>query len=75
MHLGRLSRVEVPIPDKDTIINLQGAIILIKLALNIVQAGTNNAMTRVLVLSAKVNKNEQLWQTLDVGNMFEHKFS
>ena len=37
-------------------------------------AGTNSAMIRVIVLIAKVRRdewlNEQLHQTLDIGNMF-----
>ena len=31
-------------------------------------------MTYVLVLSVKVRRNEWLWQTLDVGNMFVPTF-
>ena len=33
--------------------------------------GINSVMTHVLVLSAKVRRNEKLiWQSLDIGNMF-----
>ena len=35
---------------------------------------TSNAMTHVLVLSAKGRRNEWLWQTLDIGNMFGPTF-
>ena len=38
------------------------------------QAGTNNGMTHAKVLSAKVRRNERLWQTLDIGNMFGPNF-
>ena len=31
-------------------------------------------MTRVVVSSAKVRRNEWLWQTLDIGNMFGATF-
>ena len=53
--------VEVPIPDKDPIGNVQGTGILIRLRLNFNQAGTNSAMTHILVLSAKMRRNEWLW--------------
>ena len=33
------------------------------------QVGTNSVMTHVMVLSAKVRRNERLWQTVDIGNM------
>jgi hypothetical protein len=45
-----------------------------RVGLNFDQARTNNAMTHVLVLNAKVRKNKQLWQTLDICNMFEPTF-
>ena len=41
-----------------------------KVKLNSGPAKTNSAMIRVLVLSAKVRRNERLWHTLDIGNMF-----
>lgn len=48
------------------------------LALNFDWAGTNNFVTYVLVLSAKVRRNELLnewlWHTLDIGNMFGPTF-
>ena len=31
-------------------------------------------MTHVLVMNAKLMRNEQLWQTLDIGNMFGSTF-
>ena len=52
--------VEMPIPNQDSIDNLQGTGILIKLGLNFDQAKTNSAMIHILVLSAKVRRNEQL---------------
>jgi hypothetical protein len=42
--------------------------------MNFDQGGTGSAMTHVLVLSAKVRRNEWLWQTLDIGNMFKPTF-
>ena len=45
-----------------------------KLRLNFDQAGTYNAMTHVLVLSAKLRRNERLWQTMDIGNMLGPTF-
>ena len=52
----------------------QGTGISIELGLNFNQAGTNSAMTHVLILSAKGRRNEWLWQTLDIGNMFGPTF-
>ena len=53
----------------------------IGLGLNFDHAKTNGAMTCVLVLSAKMRRNERLWQTTYIGNMFgqylspnSHKF-
>ncbi len=31
-------------------------------------------MTHVMSLSAKMRRNERLWQTLDIGNMFKPTF-
>ena len=42
---------------------------------NFNQVGTNSAMTHVIVLSAKVRRNEWLWQILDIGNMFGSTYS
>lgn len=39
------------------------------------QAKTNSAMTHGPGLSVKVRRNEQLWQTPDIGNTFELSFS
>ena len=52
--------VEMPIPDHDPIGNLQSTIILFTWDLSFNQAGTNRTMTHVLVLSAKVKRNERL---------------
>ena len=48
--------------------------ISIRLGLNFNQAITNNAMILVPVLSAKVGRNEQIRETLDIGNMFGPTF-
>ena len=37
---------------------------------NFDQVGTNSDMTHVMILSTKLRRNEQLRQTLDIGNMF-----
>ena len=37
------------------------------------QARTNNAMTHVLVLSAKMS-NERLWKTININNKFRPTF-
>ena len=52
--------VEVPILDHDPVGNLHSTRILIRLGLSFDHAKTNSAMTHVLVLSAKVRRNEQL---------------
>jgi hypothetical protein len=44
----------------------------IRLGLN--RAETNSVVTSVLVLRVKVRRNEPLWQTLDIGNMFGPTF-
>lgn len=41
------------------------------LGLNFDQVGINKGMTHVMDFSAKVRRNEQLWQTLDIESMFE----
>ena len=64
----------MPIPNQVSIDNLLGTEIFIKLGLRSNQAKTNSIMTHILVLSAKVRENEHLWQTLDIGNMFEPTF-
>ena len=66
--------VEVSIHDHAPIGNLQVTKILIKLRLNFDPVGTNSAMTHVMVLSAKVRRNEQLWQTLNITNVFGSTF-
>ena len=38
------------------------------------QARTYSATTHVLILSAKVRRNERLWYTLGIGNMFGPAF-
>ena len=43
---------------------------LIMLGLDFDCVGISNAMTHVLVWSVKVRRNERVWQTLDIGNMF-----
>jgi hypothetical protein len=63
----------VPIPDQSRTNNLQGTRILTRLGLHFDQVGTSSVMTHVLVLSAKMG-NEQLWHTLDIGNMFGPTF-
>ena len=50
--------VEAPIPDQDSIHNLLSTVFSISLGLNLDQAGTNSAMTHVMVLSAKVRRSE-----------------
>ena len=64
------SIVEAPIPDQDPIDNLQGIGTSIKLGLNFNQVRTNSAMTHLLVLSAKVRRNDLLWHALDISNVF-----
>ena len=59
-QLCKLTIVEEPIPNQGSINNLQGTILLIRLGLNFDQVVTNSAMTHVLVLSAKMRRNEQL---------------
>ena len=49
--------VEAHVADQDLIGNLWGTGISIRLGLKFDQAGTNNAMTYVLVLSVKVRRN------------------
>ena len=44
---------------RDAINNLHATRILIRLGLNFNQVGTNNVMTHVMVLSAKVKRNER----------------
>ena len=46
----------------------------IRLGFNFNQAGTNSVMTHVMILSAKVSRNERLWHTIDIGSMFEPTF-
>ena len=50
--------------------NLKGAMVLIRLELNIDQVGTNNVITHVPNFDAKMRRNEQLCHTLGIGNMF-----
>ena len=62
---------KVHIPNQDPIGNLYGTIILIRLGLMIISIRLGlSAMTHVLVSSTKVRGNEQLWHTLDIGNIF-----
>ena len=66
--------MEVPIPDQDHVSNLYGTKIPIRLGLNFDQAGTNGAMIHVMVLNAKVRRHEQLWLTMNIGNIFGSTF-
>ena len=52
----------------------KGIRISIRLGLNFDQVITNSAMTHVLVLSVEVRRNERLWRTLNIGNMFGPNF-
>ena len=35
---------------------------------------TNSVMTHIVALSGNVRRNEQLWHTIDIGNMFGPTF-
>ena len=44
------------------------------LGLSFEQVGINNTMTYIPAWSAKVRRNERLWQTLDIDNMLGPTF-
>lgn len=54
----------IPIPNHESIGNLEGAVISIGLGLNFDQAQTNNVMTHVHGFDAKVRRNDQLKWTI-----------
>lgn len=70
--------VEVPTTDQDLIDNLQGPAgldrISIRLELDFDKVGISSVMMHVLVLSVRVRKNEQLWQTQGIDSMFGPTF-
>jgi hypothetical protein len=45
-----------------------------QVGLNFDQAIANSAMIHVMVLSARVRRNEKVWQTRDIDNMFGSTF-
>ena len=47
---------------------------LIRLVLNFDHVGTNNSMTHVMLMSAKVRRKEWLWETIDIRYVFGPTF-
>ena len=60
--------IEVPTPDQNPIGNLKGTKILMRLE------PIASAITHVMVLSAKVRRNEWIWYNLDIHNMLGPTF-
>ena len=63
--------VEAPISIITLAKNLQGPMISNMLGLDFNLAGINSVTTHIFGFDTKVRRNEQLWQTLDIRNMFQ----